>query len=227
MIVRMGILEKKEGLTTQAFRTLWFDGHGPLAAKIPGLRKYHQNLVISSAQLGIKYARGSQVIDGFSELWFDDVSSMERGVSDVLRQLAEDKARFIGRLQLIVAEQNVVIPVTADKPVIKRMSVLKRLPGVSAETFKREWFEVHSDLVRAMPGVKGYTQNLITERFIERGKPAPYEEMMIDGIVELWFRDVPALEAAFASPAGQKAQAHAKTFIGEVTTFLVETHVVV
>ena len=78
-----------------------------------------------------------------------------------------------------------------------------------------------------MPGVEGYTQNLIRERFIERGKSASCEEMPIDGIVELWFRDIASLETAFASPAGQRTMAHARTFIGEITAFLVETHVVV
>ena len=52
-------------------------GHGPLAAKLPGLRRYHQNHVVDRAQRGITYARGGLDFDGFSELWFDDLPSMQ------------------------------------------------------------------------------------------------------------------------------------------------------
>jgi len=228
MIVRMGILRKKENLTPEAFRKQWLEGHGPIAAKIPGLRRYYQNHVVDSAQLGIDYPRSPQTVDGFSQLWFDDLSSMQGSVTpDIIKILAEDEARFVGHLQLIVAKQNVVVPTADDNRLIKRMSLLKRRPDVDAVTFEREWWEVHSELVRSMPGIEGYTQDLVIERSIERGKSASYEEVSIDGIVELWFRDIPSLEAAFASPAGHKAQAHARTFIGEITTFLVETHRIV
>ena len=36
-----------------------------------------------------------------------------------------------------------------------------------------------------------------------------------------------AIDAAFSSPAGRAAMAHAAEFIGEITTFLVEPHVIV
>lgn len=228
MIVRIGILRKKEVLTTEAFRKHWIEVHGPMAAKIPGLRRYQQNHVVDSVQLGVNYPRSPQIIDGFSQLWFDDLSSMQSSITpDITKMLAEDEDRFIGNLHLVFVMQNVVMPTASDKPLIKRMSLLKRRHDVDAGTFQREWWEVHSELVRSMPGVEGYTQNLVIDRSIDRGKSASYDEIPIDGIVELWFRDIPSLEAAFASPAGQKAQAHGKTFIEEVTTFLVETYRIV
>ena len=52
-------------------------------------------------------------------------------------------------------------------------------------------------------------------------------EAALDGFSQLWFADTAALDAAFASPAGQAAMAHANTFIEEITTFLVEPFVVV
>ena len=44
------------------------------------------------------------------------------------------------------------------------MSTLKRRPDVSSEEFQREWFDVHSVLVKRLPEVKGYTQNFIFDR---------------------------------------------------------------
>ena len=54
-----------------------------------------------------------------------------------------------------------------------------------------------------------------------------YERLPIDGVGELWFDSVEAFVAAFASPEGRRTMAHAQSFIAEITTFLVETHVIV
>jgi uncharacterized protein (TIGR02118 family) len=229
VIVRMGLLEKRPDIDTNEFRKLWRDGHGPVAKKLPGLRRYHQNHVVDRAQRGITYTRGGLDFDGFSELWFDDMPSMRAAFANEgqVKELGEDEAHFIGEMKLITAVQHVVIPKPAGVPLIKRMSTLKRRPDVSAEKFKEEWFDVHSVLVKRLPQVKGYTQNLIFDRSFGRSKSARYEELPIDGIVELWFTDVDSLNAGFASDAGKTLMTHATEFIAEISTFLVETHEVV
>lgn len=228
MITRMGLLRKRDDMSVEAFRQHWRETHGPLAAKLPGLRRYHQNHVVDRAQRGISYARGSHDFDGISELWFDDLPSMTASfAAEPVRHLAEDEALFIGGIEVITAIQHIVVPTPAGVPLLKRMSTLKRRPDVSPEDFKREWFDIHSFLVRRLPQVKGYTQNLIFDRSHGRGRPARYEELPIDGIVELWFEDLDSLNAAFASDAGRTLMTHAAEFISEISTFLVEPHVVV
>jgi hypothetical protein len=192
------------------------------------LRRYHQNHVVDREQRGITYARGDLDFDGFSELWFDDLPSMQAAfVTDQVNELGEDENRFIGKMKLITAIQHVVIPKPIGVPLIKRMSTLKRRAEVSAEKFAAEWFDVHSVLVKRLPQVKGYAQNLIFDRSHGRDKPARYEDLPIDGIVELWFTDVDSLNAGFASDAGETLMTHATEFIAEISTFLVETHEVV
>jgi uncharacterized protein (TIGR02118 family) len=228
MIVRMGLIEKRSEISSQAFRSHWRDRHGSIAAKLPGLRRYHQNHVVDRQQRGITYARGSSDFDGFSELWFDDLPSMQAALaSEQVEKLAEDEKSFIGEIKFITAIQHVVIPKPTGVPLIKRMSTLKRRADVSAEKFKAEWFDVHSLLVKRLPEVKGYTQNLIFDRSHGRGKPAKYEDLPIDGIVELWFTDADSLNAGFASDAGNTLMTHATEFIAEISTFLVETDEVV
>jgi len=78
MIVRMGLLQKKAGMEPAEFRSLCLNLHGPLAAKLPGLRRYRQNHIVDRQQRGISYARGAWDFDGISELWFDDLPSMQR-----------------------------------------------------------------------------------------------------------------------------------------------------
>lgn len=228
MIVRMGLLQKRPDLGVDAFRSHWRDSHGPIAAGLPGLRRYHQNHVVDREQRAISYARGRDDFDGFSELWFDDLPSMSAAFAgEQVRQLAEDEDAFIGGIKLITALQHVVVPTPAGVPLVKRMSTLKRRPDISAERFKSEWFDIHSFLVKRLPQVKGYTQNLIFDRSHGRGRPASYAELPIDGIVELWFDDVDSLNAGFASDAGRTLMTHASEFIGEISTFLVDVHEVV
>jgi uncharacterized protein (TIGR02118 family) len=223
----MGLLKRNSKLPRQSFRDHWRGIHGPLAARLPGLRRYHQNHVVDSQQRGIEYPRGPLEIDGFSELWFDDDESMQRAIkSEAMDALAADEAKLLDDIYVIAAEQHVVVPTPPGVRLIKRMSTLKRREDVSEAQFRHEWFEVHSLLVKRLPQVKGYTQNLITQRS-HRRTATTREELPIDGIVELWFDDVASLEAGFRSPAGTTLMTHAREFIAEISTFLVEVHEVV
>ena len=215
-------------MSPAAFRDHWRDIHAPIAARLPGLRRYHQNHIVDTEQRGIDYPRGPLTIDGISELWFDDEASMQRAIkSDVMDALAADEANLIDDIHVITAEQHVVIPTPSGVPLLKRMSTLKRRDDVSPETFRHEWFEIHSILVKRLPQVKGYTQNLVIDRRHGRGAAASREELPVDGIVELWFEDVSSLESAFRSPAGVTLMTHAREFIAEISTFLVDVHEVV
>jgi uncharacterized protein (TIGR02118 family) len=228
MTLRIGLLNKKPDWTMERFRAYWKNEHAQLARQLPGLLRYHQNHVIDTAQRGISHKRGPETLDGFSQLWFEDMAGMDRALSGALSQrLIDDENHFIGRLRIVSAESNVVLEPPAPGQGIKRMSLLRRRSDVSAERFAHEWRAVHGPLVAALPGVLGYRQNLITRREDPKGTAVGYAQMPIDGIVELWFENPEALNAAFASPAGVEAMAHAQTFIDEITTFLVDTVVVV
>lgn len=227
MITRMGLLNKKPDWTQDAFRSYWSGTHGAIAAGLPGLRSYQQHHVVDSAQRGITYKRGPEHVDGFSDLTFDDLDAMRTALaSDVAAKLVEDEARFLGRLRIIAVDRREVIAPDPARKLLKRMSFLRRRADVSPETFEREWRVEHARLVKQMPGVHGYRQNLVIERQAVKGVNCGYDDLPIDGVVELWFADTESLDAAFASPQGVETMAHAKTFIDEITTFLVETHIV-
>ncbi len=226
MQIRMGLLEKHPDWSDERFRSYWREQHGALARQLPGLRSYVQNPVVDRAQRGIRFARGPEQLDGISQLVFDDDSAMRHAMgSDIGPRLVADEQHFIGRLRILTLQQHTVIAPPASGA-LKRMSLLRRRPDVSPERFAHEWREVHGPLVRGLPGVLGYRQNLVTGRQAPKGREASYDELPIDGVVELWFADTASIDAAFGSPAGQETMAHAETFIGEITTFLVDPHVV-
>lgn len=231
MNVRMGLLRKKPDWTMDAFNAYWREKHGPLAARAPGLREYWQNRVTDRIQRGIDFARGPWDFDGFSQLYFDGVAQAGHAfqTSPIAAELIADENHFLGTLHIVTAEQHVVVPVPPSpqrERLLKRASILKRLPALSESEFRREWI-VHRDLVRQMSGVAGYRQNVVIARERVKGQPCGYEELPIDGIVELWFQDAATLEAAFGSAAGRATMQHAKTFLDEITVFSVEEHRVV
>jgi uncharacterized protein (TIGR02118 family) len=228
MIIRMGLLNKKADWSQEDFRRHWKETHGPIAAKLPGLRSYLQHHVVDSVQRGIKFKRGPEQLDGFSELAFDDAASMCAAfASDVAPSLADDEPRFLGRLRIIAVDRREVISPNQGKLLIKRMSLLRRRPDVDAETFDREWRVEHARLVKMMPGIEGYRQNLVIERQVVKGTRCAYDELPVDGVVELWFTSTDTLNDAFSSPQGVQTMKHAESFIDEITTFMVETHTVV
>lgn len=231
MNVRMGLIKKQPDWSQEKFSSYWRDHHGPLAGGAPGLREYWQNVVTDRLQRGIDYERGPWNFDGFSQLWFDDKKRADAAFAqgDLAAELIADENHFLGGLHIVTAEQRVVIPVPegqARSKLLKRISTLKRRPDVMEEDFCREW-KIHGDYVQKMPGVSGYRQNVIIGRELVKGEPCGYEDLPIDGIVELWFESTETLNAAFASDPGQFTMNHAKSFIHEITAFLVEERRVV
>lgn len=226
MNVRMGLIWKKPDWTHKRFADHWRTSHGPLVARVCGLREYWQNLVTDRLQRGIEFQRGPWDFDGISQLWFDDKAGADAAFNtgDVAGKLIADEQQFIGKLHILTTEQRVVVPLwegQARSKWVKRISTLKRLPEMTEEEFRREWV-VHAEHVRKMPGVGGYRQNVVVGRELVRGKACAYQDLPIDGVVEFWFEDTDKLNAAFASASGQVTMNHAKTFLQEITAFLVE-----
>ncbi len=221
---RMGLLNKKPDWSTERFRAHWRDHHAALARQLPGLRSYVQNHVTDRAQRGIAFARGPEELDGFSQLTFDDAPAMRAAMATAVGpQLVADEQHFIGRLRIVTVDSHTVVLPPPDGTALKRMSLLRRRSDVTPEVFAREWREVHGPLVRRMPGILGYRQNLITGRESPKGTPVGHEDLPLDGIVELWFADTASIDAAFVGDLGQETMTHAQTFIGEITTYMDET----
>ncbi|MBP0496165.1 EthD family reductase [Roseomonas indoligenes] len=225
MIVRMGLLERRPDVPPGEFSRIWREEHGPLAARLPGLRRYEQNLVTDRSQLAIDHARGGMSLDGLSQLRFDSRAAMDAAAaSPEMAPIGPDNDRFAVLRGILVTEPNPVVPV-AEGPLIKRMSLLRRRPDIGADRFREEWFGFHAQAVRRFPALAGYTQNLVVAR--QAAGRSDYEAMPVDGVVEMWFRSVDDLKAAFSSPAAGISQRHALDFIAEITTFLVEVRRVV
>lgn len=224
MISRCGLLTKRPDLTLEQFRDYWFNVHGPIGASMKNLRHYEQHLIVDRQQRHT-IARGSVEIDGYSELWFDDIHDIEEGVASLNGAGAEDLAKFASdcKVLVFVKKFDTVVPEQLrGKKLLKRMSFFGRGEGITAERFQQEWWGRHSELVRAMPGYVGYAQNLVIDRIIN-GRHVSYDELPVEGMVEFWFTDMDNFDRCYASEEFARTAAHGQTFLGSVTTYMCET----
>jgi uncharacterized protein (TIGR02118 family) len=108
MVKLIYCISKKPGLTVEEFQTYWRDTHGPIAGRIPGLRRYVQCHVVPEL-----YGRQAPAYDGAAELWFDDLDAMRAAMqSDEVKAAMEDEKNFIDHTR-------VASFVTTEKPVVE------------------------------------------------------------------------------------------------------------
>lgn len=108
---------------------------------------------------------------------------------------------------------------------IKRMGLLKRKPEFTPEQFRKHWLEIHGPLGQNVPGVRRYVQHHVVGE--TRHPDLPPAAQPYDGIVELWFDDEDAMKKALATPEAKAMFADGTLFIESVTSYIVESEVLV
>ena len=87
---------------------------------------------------------------------------------------------------------------------LKFMVVLYRRPDFTRDQFRRHLEQVHAPLAKNLPGLKHYKQN--------HAVPDPKRTPGWDAIVELYFDNREAMEAAWASTQGAASDADLPAF---------------
>ncbi|HLF76341.1 MAG TPA: EthD family reductase [Dehalococcoidia bacterium] len=90
MINAIFMVNRVPGLHHNRLFEHWSQVHAPLAAKLPGLRRYTQNHAYLEA-----FARGAMTHDGWSEFWFDDFQSFQRAAASPEWQAMQEDGRSI------------------------------------------------------------------------------------------------------------------------------------
>ncbi len=106
---------------------------------------------------------------------------------------------------------------------VKLIAFLKRKPGMSREEFARRWVREHTKLSSRLPGLRGYRINIATDRQPAGTGPEP----LYDGTAELWWDDVDAMEASFATELGQRAGDDADQFADVRIHLYTTEHVII
>jgi uncharacterized protein (TIGR02118 family) len=89
---------------------------------------------------------------------------------------------------------------------LKFMVVLYKRPDMNGEEFRRYLQDTHGPLAQKLPGLRHYRQNFVA-------RDPKREDPGWDGIVEFYFDDWDAMEAAWASPEGVASDADLPNFL--------------
>ena len=97
---------------------------------------------------------------------------------------------------------------------IKLVYWITRKPNMSREEFSRYWHDVHGPIGRRIPGLRRLVQSHLSAH------PGGMRPPDFEGMAELWFDNLGALEAAMASPEWQASTADETNFIDLTRTAL-------
>ena len=98
---------RKPQLSREEFIRYWADVHGPIGARIPGLRSLVQSYALPAPGDGRPGA-----FDGMAELWFDDLAALlEARRSPEWEASTADEANFVdpGRSAAFVTEERRIL----------------------------------------------------------------------------------------------------------------------
>ena len=86
---------------------------------------------------------------------------------------------------------------------IKQVEFLVRRDEYSHEEFVERWQGDHAEIAKELPGLKGYSTSV----------PVNPEDVEYDGVLELTFESVEAMNEAWASEVGEEVMADAAEFV--------------
>jgi uncharacterized protein (TIGR02118 family) len=195
MVHLLFLMKRKPELSRQECQRHWQEIHAPLAQRIPGIRRYVQSHVFTAQGENPPY-------DGVAEIWVDDerAATAVFQTKEYLEGAYLDEPNFVDVKQAVRlrTEDHVILagaPINKDEPLVKRISFLKRKPGMSREEFFRYWQDVHGPLALKLPGLRRYVQCHALPSIYANGDP------LFDGVAQIWCTDQVTLQEMLQSRA--------------------------
>jgi uncharacterized protein (TIGR02118 family) len=107
MVKLVYCITKKADLTDEEFFRYWRDVHGPIGARIPGVRR-----MVQSHRVQISGDQHRPDYDGMVELWFDSTEALLAArQSAAWKASSDDEANFIdhARVAYFVTEEHIIL----------------------------------------------------------------------------------------------------------------------
>jgi hypothetical protein len=169
-------------------------------------------------------APGAERIRAIVECSFADAAAQAEALAGAPWRAFGDALDASGEgLFAFDAEARVPVPFTrgAADGGFRRWMLLRRA-AVRPSDFRDAWFGRHADLVKRLPRVDGYVQNLVTARYGPDGQATDEGSLAVDGIAELCFADEAAMLQAYASDARLPLRDDGRALLAGNVTLLVQ-----
>jgi len=200
------ILYRRPGMSVEDFQSHWLGTHGPIVARIPGIRRYVQ----SHPKLG-GYRKGDLICDGVAEIWVDDKNALKAMTPTAEFAAANrDEPNFIDgdRLVELLTSETVIKDGPIPKGGVKSISLLKYKIGMDPAAAAAHWRDKHGPIVLGIEQLRRYVQCPV--RLGAYRKPTP---PVIDGLPMAWFASVADMRESAASEAYARTKADEINFL--------------
>jgi uncharacterized protein (TIGR02118 family) len=181
-ITAISFIRKKVDATIEQYRQHWLNVHGPLAAALPGVRRYVQSHVQHDAAGTNDLARGLR-IDGFAQIWFDTEEQRQICYDSEQEVVCDrDSLLWIGASARVVSDFKTLVPLATKPSGVKQIALFLKSPNNAALSP-----ETIADLAR-LRGVGGM-EGLIDHTIVKQGAMPTFKrervEVDLDRMVEL------------------------------------------
>lgn len=217
MIKVIEIVNRKPGMSVEDFQSHWLNNHGPIVARLPGLKRYVQ----SHARLG-GYKRGDVPYDGIAELWFEDKAGLAAIVgTPEFAAAKDDEPNFIDGSTLVelVVDEHVIKdgPVPTTDP-IKNVEFLHFRDGLSPAEAQAYWRGTHGPIAARIPTMSRYVQSHTRLGAYSKATPP-----VCDGIAVTWWEGLDAMRASAETAEYQATRDDEPNFIGVLPEVILTT----
>lgn len=221
MIKICEIVHRRPGMGVEDFQAYWRGTHGPIVARIPGIRRYVQ----SHPRLG-GYRKGELICDGVAEIWVDDKDAL-RAMSQTVGFAAakRDEPNFIDidRLVELLTEEVIVKDGPVSPTSVKSISLLAFKEGLPPADGRAYWRDVHGPIAAGIGTLRRYVQSHVRLGAYRKARPPAY-----DGLPMAWFDSIDDMRASAASAAYAQTKADEANFLapGRLGTIITDEHIV-
>ncbi|MFG2052027.1 EthD family reductase [Micromonospora sp. NPDC048935] len=210
MIHQMIFAYPKPGMSEEEFQRYWLDVHAvEYASKIPQIRRY-----MIDTRIPLDERDDDPLWSGVAEIWLaneeEQLASLQ--TEEFLQGARLDEPRWAAFWRTVVLDTDAHVLVeppahTGTGPGVKLIRLVKRREGVRLADFRRRSLGEHAELVRQVPGLRGYLQGHTRDGAYGIG------EAVLDAAYQLWFDDVESVHRALASAEFQQAENELRSFV--------------
>jgi uncharacterized protein (TIGR02118 family) len=184
VIIRSGLIRKRDDVDFTHFSEHWRHVHGPLALQVAAMRAYRQNHIL--ARCSSPDAARLHRVDGISQLWFDDVDSMRAAMDSAEQRACVDDLRlFLNRVTIVVQQQGDMRQHGNTSYLPSKFIYLLAGPDADLKALDRKLFAVLAANWETM----ALRNNRVINMEHSADPAVPSDHRIVDSVLEVWLPD--------------------------------------